>query len=115
MMISILICSLRLERFDVDTGALKEPAVERIFRAWVEDWEEEARKKNRCVEEARLLSKYRGLVLMIRTQGLHFLSGIETWSCVEEEVMDGLWLMLVQTSQMMKVVMSLFLWRWLVD
>ena len=30
---------MQLERFDVDTGALKEPAVERIFRAWVEDWE----------------------------------------------------------------------------
>ena len=53
---------MQLERFDVDTGALKEPAVERIFRAWVEDWEEEARKKNDCVEEARLLTKYKGLV-----------------------------------------------------
>jgi len=39
----------------VDTGALKEPAVERIFRAWVEEWEEEARKINDCVEEAHLL------------------------------------------------------------
>jgi hypothetical protein len=28
---------MQLERFDVDTGALKEPAVERIFRAWTED------------------------------------------------------------------------------
>ena len=43
---------MQLERFDVDTGASKEPAVERIFRAWVEDWEEEARKKNCCVEQA---------------------------------------------------------------
>ena len=34
---------------------------------------------------------------MIRTQGVHFLSGIETWSFVEGEVMDGLWLVLVQT------------------
>jgi len=53
---------MQLERFDVDTGALKEPAVERIFRAWVKDWEEEARKKNDCVEEARLLPKCKGLV-----------------------------------------------------
>jgi len=53
---------MQLERFDVDTGALKEPAVERIFRAWVEDWEEVARTKNDCVEEASLLTKYRGLV-----------------------------------------------------
>ena len=28
----------------------------------VEDWEEDARKKNDCVEEARLLTKYKGLV-----------------------------------------------------
>jgi len=28
---------MQLVRFDVDTGALKEPAVECIFRAWVED------------------------------------------------------------------------------
>ena len=41
---------MQLEQFDVDTGALKEPAVERIFWAWVEDWEAEARKKNDCVE-----------------------------------------------------------------
>jgi hypothetical protein len=53
---------MQLERFDVDMGALKEPAVERIFRAWVEEWEEEARMKNDCVEDARLLTKYKGLV-----------------------------------------------------
>ena len=46
---------LRLEKFGVNTGILKEPAVERIFRLWVEDWEEEARKKNDCVSEALLL------------------------------------------------------------
>jgi len=53
---------MQLQRFDVDTGALKEPAVERIFQVWVKEWEEEARKKNDCVEEARLLTKYKGLV-----------------------------------------------------
>ena len=100
---------MQLERFDVDTGALKEPAVERIFWAWVEDWEEEARKKNDCVEEACLLTKYKGLIFNDLDSGsmVHFLSGIETWSFVEGEVMDGLWLVLVQTSQTMKVVMSL--------
>jgi hypothetical protein len=34
---------LQLEKFGVDTSILKEPAVQRIFRAWVEDWEEEPR------------------------------------------------------------------------
>ena len=105
---------MQLERFDVDMGALKEPAVARIFRAWVKDWEEEARKKNDCVEEARLLTKYEGLVFNDPDSG-SFLSGIETWSFVEGEVMDGLWLVLVQTSQTMKVVMSLFLLRWRVN
>jgi hypothetical protein len=33
---------LQLKIFGVDMGALKEPPIERIFRAWVEDWEEEA-------------------------------------------------------------------------
>ncbi len=30
---------LHLERFGVDTATLNEPAVQRIFRACVEDWE----------------------------------------------------------------------------
>ena len=33
-----------------------------IFRAWVEDWEEEARKKNDPVAEAQLLQNYKNLV-----------------------------------------------------
>ena len=53
---------MQLEQFGVDTEALKEPAVDRVFRAWVEEWEVEARMKNDCVEEARFLSKYKGLV-----------------------------------------------------
>jgi hypothetical protein len=36
---------LQLKTFGVDMGALKEPPVERVFQAWVEDWEEEAQKK----------------------------------------------------------------------
>ena len=90
---------MQLERFDVDTGALKEPAVERIFQAWVEDWEEEARKNNDCVAEACLLTKYKGLVFNDPDSGstyiFDFRSGIETLSFVEGEVMDGLWLVLV--------------------
>ena len=53
---------LQLEKFGVDTNILKEPAVQHIFRAWVEDWEQDARKNNYVVAEARLLLKYRGLV-----------------------------------------------------
>ncbi len=36
---------LQFKTFGVDMGALKEPPVERVFRAWVEDREEEAQKK----------------------------------------------------------------------
>ena len=32
---------LHLEKFGVDIAAFKEPAVQRIFRAFVEDWEQE--------------------------------------------------------------------------
>jgi len=53
---------LHLETFGVDVGTLKEPAVQRTFRAYVEGWEEEDRYKNDCVAEARLLAKYKGLV-----------------------------------------------------
>ena len=53
---------LQLEKFVVDTSILKEPAVQHVFRAWVEDWEVEARKKNDCVSETLLLQKYKGLV-----------------------------------------------------
>jgi hypothetical protein len=53
---------LQLEKFGVNTNILKKPAVQRIFRAWVEDWEQDDRKNNYVVAEARLLQKYRGLV-----------------------------------------------------
>ncbi len=43
-------------------GGLKVREVERVFGAWVEDWEEEAQKINNCVCEAQLLAKYKGLV-----------------------------------------------------
>ncbi len=53
---------LELKSFGVEMGPLREPAVECVFWAWVEDWEEEAQKKNDCVAEAELLAKYKGLV-----------------------------------------------------
>ena len=53
---------MQLEKFGVDTNILKEPAVQHIFCAWVEDWEQDARKHNDVVAEAQLLQKYRGLV-----------------------------------------------------
>ena len=43
--------------------ALKEPSTQRVFRAWVEEWEIEIMQKNDCVAEAQLLEKYKDLVL----------------------------------------------------
>ena len=53
---------LQLEKFGVETDVLKEPAIERIFHAWVEQWEEDIRMKNDPVAEAMLLQKYKNLV-----------------------------------------------------
>jgi hypothetical protein len=64
---------LQLKKFGVNTGILKEPAVQCIFHLWVEDWEEEARKMNDCVLEALLLQKYKGLVFHDPDSGNDFL------------------------------------------
>ena len=53
---------LQLENFGVDTSVLRQPVVQHIFRAWVEDWEQEDRRFNDPVAEARLLTKYKNLV-----------------------------------------------------
>jgi hypothetical protein len=55
---------LQLEKWDVDSDALKEPQVLRIFKAWVEDWEEDIRMRNDAVVEAQLLQKYQSLVFL---------------------------------------------------
>jgi hypothetical protein len=52
----------QLENFGVNTAELKKPAATRIFRAWLEEWEEELLQQNDCVAEARLLEKYKNLV-----------------------------------------------------
>ena len=63
---------LQLEKFGVELEALKEKEIERVFRAWVEDWEEEAWNKNDCVAEALLLAKYKGLVFIDPDSGKSF-------------------------------------------
>ena len=51
----------KLEKFGVDTAQLKEPTKNRIFRSWIEYWEEEAIHKDFCVAEGRLLNEYKDL------------------------------------------------------
>ena len=56
---------LQWEKWDVDSDALKEPQVLRIFKAWVEDWEGEIRIRNDAVlVEAQFLQKYQSLVFL---------------------------------------------------
>ncbi len=71
---------LQLKKFGVNTCKLKEPAFQRIFRAWVEDWEEDARKKNDSVSEALLLQKYKGLVFHDPDSGNDF--------CIQHQNME---------------------------
>lgn len=54
--------SEQLKQWGVDVDALKESATTRVFRAWIEDWEEEAIRKQDAVMEAKLLQKYKGLI-----------------------------------------------------
>jgi hypothetical protein len=75
--------NLQLKKFGINTGKLKEPAVQRIFCAWVEDWEEDARKKNDCVSEALLLQKYKGLVYHDSDSGNDF--------CIWHQNMEYCW------------------------
>ena len=53
---------MQLENFGVNIVELKKPAIHRIFRAWIEDWEKDLLLQNDCVAEARLLEKYKDLV-----------------------------------------------------
>ena len=51
---------LHLQNYGVDTDTLSAPVSSRVFRAWLEDWEEEILKKNDCVAEARLFREIQG-------------------------------------------------------
>ena len=42
---------------------LKKPTVVGIFQAWLEDWEKDLVQVNDCVTKARLLEKYKHLLL----------------------------------------------------
>jgi hypothetical protein len=52
---------------------LKEPEVQRVFHTWIEDWEEDARRTNDEVAEARLIQKYKSLVFYDPDTGNTFL------------------------------------------
>ncbi len=64
---------LQLEMWNVNPNGLKEPEVQHIFHAWVEDWEEDARRTNDVVAEACLIQKYKSLVFHDPDTGNTFL------------------------------------------
>lgn len=53
---------MKLEKLGVNVNALKTNVNTRVFYAWVEDWEKEAKSSNDPVSEQRILQKYKGLV-----------------------------------------------------
>jgi hypothetical protein len=59
----------QLKKWGVDVDTLKQVVTTRIFRAWIEDWEPEAIRKQDAVMEAKLLEKYKGLVFLDHENG----------------------------------------------
>ncbi len=80
---------LQLEKFGVNTGILKEPAVHRIFRAWVEDWKRMPGKRMTVCQRRYCFRSIKVLSFMIPTLGMIFVFGIKTWSIIGGEEMDG--------------------------
>jgi hypothetical protein len=64
---------LQLEMWGIDPDGLNEPEVQCVFHAWVEDWEEDARRMNDAVAKARLIQKYKWLVFHDPDTGNTFL------------------------------------------
>ena len=62
---------------DMTTPAASTAPKQRIFRAWLEDWETAAREKQDPVNEARLLKKYGGLVWLDPDLKKTFVASIE--------------------------------------
>ena len=56
----------------MDVDELKMPAIQRIFRAWFEDWETDNLRKQDCVIEAKFLTKYKDLVFLDPDSGSTF-------------------------------------------
>ena len=54
----------QLDKFEVDLEELKKPAIQRIFRTWMEDWEKANIDNCDVVMEVRFLEKYKSLVFL---------------------------------------------------
>ena len=52
-----------LTKFGVDVDTLKQAEPERRFRGWIEDWEHDYITVKSSTSEAKLLTKYKGIVL----------------------------------------------------
>ena len=69
---------LQLSAWGVDISSLASQKPARIFRAWLEQWEQDSLKKNDPVMEARLLEKYRDLVFFDPDTGHNFMVGSDS-------------------------------------
>ena len=80
----------------MDVEQLKQPATERVFRAWFEDWEVENVKKNDAVAEQLFIEKRKNLVFLDPDTNLTFVVAPENlewqrgknggWCLICEEV-----------------------------
>jgi hypothetical protein len=85
----------RRQCLGVETGALKEAKIESIFRAWVEDWEEDARKKMTVLPRHSYSLNIKVLFSVIPAQRSRFQFGSKIWSSAGGDEIDGSWLVFV--------------------
>ena len=74
---------LQLEKFGIDAGALKVREVQRVFWAWVEDWEEEVCVRHNCLQSIKVLCSVIQILLK------HIIFAKTIWSSEGGEDMDG--------------------------
>ena len=80
-----------MKNYGVDVEELKAPKPnKRIFRAWIEDWEQPLLKKNDIVAEIRLCEKYKGLTFLILIMNVSTRCTKRIWSGHVAEGADGL-------------------------
>ena len=80
----------------MDVDELKMPAIQRIFRAWFEDWETDNLRKQDCVIEAKFLTKYKDLVFLDPDSGSTFT--VASQNCEYHHRRTGGWYLICEPN-----------------
>lgn len=107
----LLSFDLQLEKFGVDLNQLKLPETQRIFRAWLEEWETNNLKKQDCVIESRFLEMYKDLVFLDPDLKLTFTVSSQISSTTAKRMEGGISFV---NPMMMKEKLRLGTFSWLV-